>query len=427
MASVDGSKTIYASSDQVFEHVCGPCKSEGSEVEAKEYCGDCSDFLCDPCVKYHRKLPLLKNHKILSADDVSGTGPRLTLYCKCNNNQEIEFYCDDHSSSICGQCQMLLHHKCQTIPIQQKSSAYTSTHLDSIISKTKSLKDKYDELKQGYIEDKKELEDNREECKKAMQAFRKELDDYIDKLEREMLEELNKIETKEHRRIDQKIATITTALQMLDVDYKLLGDAKNDGRKHIMFAADVEISKRFREFETRLAELEKEAVKLSLTFDRNGKLNDLPSEKNIKLGAMKIFEKASTKSKNTALIGRHIQSQGEANVRLIDDRKTPSITGFAIMPNGYVVISDGGNAKIKVLDSSLMPMGSMKLTAWDLSSFDDNNVIVTLFEKKKLQIIHVFPKLLGGRITNWTGIVLESLCLEPTYMFPVITILGKEK
>ena len=218
MASVDGSKTIYTSSDQVFEHVCGPCKSEGNEVEAKEFCGDCSDYLCDPCVKYHRKLPSLKSHKILSADDVStGTGPRLTIYCKCNNSQEIEFYCDDHSSSICGQCQMLLRHKCQTIQIQEKSSGYTSTKLDSILSKTKSLKDKYDELKQSYIEGKKELEDNKEECKKAMQAFRKELDDYIDKLEREMLEELNKLATKQHQWIDQKIATLTTALQLLDL------------------------------------------------------------------------------------------------------------------------------------------------------------------------------------------------------------------
>ena len=64
MASVDGSKSIHASSDQTFEYYCGPCKTEGKEIEARKYCEDCVEYLCDSCVNVHRKFSLLKYHKV---------------------------------------------------------------------------------------------------------------------------------------------------------------------------------------------------------------------------------------------------------------------------------------------------------------------------------------------------------------------------
>ena len=64
MASVDGSKTTHASSDQTFDYYCGPCKTEGKEIEARKYCEDCVEYLFDSCVNVHRKFSLLKYHKV---------------------------------------------------------------------------------------------------------------------------------------------------------------------------------------------------------------------------------------------------------------------------------------------------------------------------------------------------------------------------
>ena len=71
MASLDGSRSLQGVSDEYFDHVCGPCEGEEGMIEAKQYCGVCSEFLCDPCVKHHRKLPITKNHKIVPAHTVS--------------------------------------------------------------------------------------------------------------------------------------------------------------------------------------------------------------------------------------------------------------------------------------------------------------------------------------------------------------------
>ena len=159
MTSVDDFGSILSTSDGIVDHVCGPCKTVGSEREARRYCFDCVEFLCDSCLEHHRKLPITKNHKITSATNVPySVGRLLTIKCECNKKQEVEFYCEDHADVLCKQCQSFRHQKCKTTPIQQSSSGYTSTKLDSILSKTKLLKDKYDQLKQNCSEEKKKLQ-----------------------------------------------------------------------------------------------------------------------------------------------------------------------------------------------------------------------------------------------------------------------------
>ena len=132
MASVDGSKSLQAASDELFDHVCAPCENEGIVKQAKQYCGVCSEFLCDPWVRHHRKFALLKNHKIAPAHTISVSSCRcLSVNCGCNNNRETEYYCENHSDVICSPCNDIKHHKCRTISIQQKSSSYKSSKIDA--------------------------------------------------------------------------------------------------------------------------------------------------------------------------------------------------------------------------------------------------------------------------------------------------------
>ena len=161
-----------------------------------------------------------------------------------------------------------------------------------------------------------------------------------------------------------------------------------------MFAADVDISKRFREFETRLAELEKEAVQLSLTFDRNGKFNDLLGERNAQLGSLKISEKTYVKSEHTILLGQRVQSSGEVNVRLGDDQRSPGISGIVVMPNGYVVMYDTKNDKLKLFDSFMAPIDSLHTSQIrNISRFDESCIIASVNSKKQLQKIEVDPRI----------------------------------
>ena len=148
----------------------------------------------------------------------------------------VVFYCEENVDVMCSRpCESFKCHcdNCNTSPMQTICSTYTVSKLDSILSKTKTLKDK-----QECSENQNELKRSKEACKKEIKAFRKNLDAFLDKLEQDILAELDQHETKEHQRIQQQIATLSMALQTLDANDRLLNDAKKDGRKQAMFAAD---------------------------------------------------------------------------------------------------------------------------------------------------------------------------------------------
>ena len=109
----------------------------------------------------------------------------------------------------------------------------------------------------------------------------------------------------------------------------------------------------------------------------------------------------------TVLLGRKVQSRSRVNVKAGDDEDTPTITGCTVMTNGDVVLCDFKNKKIKLLNSSGVLTGILKLSSWpyDVSVLDPSSVIVTLPAKKQLQVVQVYPQLKPGRV-----IQLDKTC-----------------
>ena len=340
MASVDESRSLQGASDELYDNVCGPCGNEGNVKEAKQHCSVCSQFFCDPCARYHKNLPITKNHKIAPAHTVSaGSSRRISLYCGCENNSEPEYHCENHKDVICSPCKDIKHYQCKTIPIQQKCSGYKSTQIDAILVKSKNLKDKYDQLKQKCNTNKIELGRSKAICQNEIIAFRKELNVFLDRLEQKMLKELSDIEDEKRRQIDEQIVTLTNALQMLDAGHKILAKAKVDGRNQVMFTAEVQTSKTIRDCENRLADLTKDINELILFFEKNKKLEQLLADVK-SFGVINKKEKKDGQGEKIGLIGKHVQSRKEVNVRLGEDRSKLWITDCAVMSSGHIALCD---------------------------------------------------------------------------------------
>ena len=126
-----------------------------------------------------------------------------------------------------------------------------------------------------------------------------------------------------------------------------------------------------------------------------------------KLGDMNISsDDAATQA---VLLGRKVQSRSQVNVKTGDDKKTPLISGCTVMTNGDVVLCDSHNNKIKLLNSSGVLTGNMKLSSrpWHVSVLDPTSVIVTLPYKKQLQVVQVYPQLKPGRVIQ---LQLDKYC-----------------
>ena len=61
-------------------------------------------------------------------------------------------------------------------------------------------------------------------------------------LERNIIQYLEKFDKEWKQVIDELIYSLTTALQMKDLDYKLVEEAKYDNKIETMFASDIKIS-----------------------------------------------------------------------------------------------------------------------------------------------------------------------------------------
>ena len=123
MAAVDGCRSLQRTSDEVHTNICGPCKTDDVERGASQYCKDCLDYLCDHCKDHHRKIPLLKNHRIVSGSqvpaDISSLGrPAIVIYCSCSKNQKVQYFCDDHKYTACDLRKHANPYKCKVSPLQ---------------------------------------------------------------------------------------------------------------------------------------------------------------------------------------------------------------------------------------------------------------------------------------------------------------------
>ena len=123
------------------------------------------------------------------------------------------------------------------------------------------------------------------------------------------------------------------------------------------------------------------------------------------LGHMNISsDDAATK---TVLLGLKVQSRSQVNVKARGDKETPYIAGCTVMTNGDAVLCDWSNHKIKLLNSSGVLIGNVRLSSmpWDVSVLDPRSVIVTLPDNKQLQVVQVYPQLKPGRV-----IQLNKMC-----------------
>ena len=104
MASVDGSRSLEGSSDEIITNQCGPCNYGGSKKEATHYCSQCDDLLCRTCAESRPGHKSFRHHKLKSVKELSTNTPKISslciVFCDCSQNNEVTLYCEDHSDVL---------------------------------------------------------------------------------------------------------------------------------------------------------------------------------------------------------------------------------------------------------------------------------------------------------------------------------------
>ena len=409
MASVDGSRSYLAGSDEVIQDACGPCKDDGETKEANYFCEPCNVHLCFDCRNDHKTFKATKNHSIVSAHQPQRTGsasPKgaYRILCGCNQKQAVEVYCEMHDDVVCPTCKTVKHRNCKTCPIKDKVDEHTQKQFKESMVKAKSLKAEIESCIQNGEANRKSIDKYKDKCKKDISAFRIEINKILDKMEEDIIETIDKTAKQSLLVLEKQIADMTASLEALNTDLDVIDNANKTNRDEIMFSAKVKISKSMSEYNDLIQDIRKGMKRPQLEFHRNKKLTDLLQYDVDGLGRIEPSETGSTHQDHVVILDMKAKSTKEVNIKLPDDDKGPFITGCTFLPKGHILLCDNKNMKMKLLDSDMYVKKSLRLSdnPWNNAAVGENEAIITFSntENNDIQYIYTQPDLkLGKKIT----------------------------
>ena len=400
MSIVDGAKSLQSTSDESVLKSCDPCKYGGIEVEATKYCDDCKESLCRTCTESHKRFKMSRNHKLLSVQHIpSHTGKdhiACSVLCECCQTLEVTDYCEDHHAVVCQHCTSVKHRKCKIELIKDKSSTYNKVTFDFVADRASAIKSKADKQLEDRKADLSNLESAKEICTKQIEAFRRELNAFLDRLEQDIRKDLNKRMIQTRQDIERHISTYSTIQQLLQSDFELIENAKKSCLAECMFASEIKISNRQREYEILLQDIDLETKTPIISFTGNQQLIDMQMKLN-NFGDLTVDYIRSTSIKSFPEL--KVISVGHVDIKLPVDLQTPWISGCQVVSDDKVVLCDFKNKRVKLLKNSFTIQDSLdvKDQPWDVSVINSNNAVITLPKSMQLQYIDLIPKLKTGR------------------------------
>ena len=408
MASVDGSRSYLASSDEVIQHTCGPCKDDGETKEATYLCEFCKVYLCFDCRNDHKTFKATKNHSIVSAPLTQGTGSTatqsiFTILCDCNQKRAVEVNCEKHAEVICPSCKTINHRNCKTCPIKDKVDKHTQKQLKNLMNKAKLLKVEMESCKQDEEAIRKKLDDYKVECKREITAFRRDINAILDKIEKEVIVKLDTRAKQQLQAIEKKIADMAASILALNADLDIIDNANKTNKGEIMFSANIKVSKSISEYDDLIGDIRNDMRQPKLKFERNEKLTDIL--KSVEgLGRIEPNGSGSAQQDHVVILDMKIKSTKTVNIKLPDDNRDSDITGCTFLSKGRILLCDNENSKVKLLDSDMSVEKSLKLSdePWDVTAVGENEAIITFVSEKinDLQYIYTHPDLkMGEKIT----------------------------
>jgi len=115
LLQVNASTVIIGTQESI---ICEWCSDTEEVVNARSYCIECDQHICDRCSVVHRKQKVSRCHQVVSNADIPSSEERSKLavsYCDQHPGEQTRLYCYD--------CKMVMCHKCVNKHIQHKLSA----------------------------------------------------------------------------------------------------------------------------------------------------------------------------------------------------------------------------------------------------------------------------------------------------------------
>ncbi|XP_045157262.2 uncharacterized protein LOC123523677 [Mercenaria mercenaria] len=377
--------SVTLGSDVLSPSDCGPCSIENKKSEATMFCVECNDMLCDNCVGIHRRFATMKTHQIVVHTDKEQfdfTAEILTDKCGRHEGKHLETFCKTHDEICCSVCVSINHRTCDGLIylpeyVKEKS---TKDICKDMIEEIEHIKTNFEELKEIRHVDTVKIDDEREDSVRSIDDYKTQLTAEIERIYRNSLVQIDsryescmKYINEDVELCDDKIAELHKVLKSFE------GEKTSEVRRFIGARRVREILKQSKELLNSISERESTAMAYNLETRVKDTLNDLDY-----FGKLENLSENHSSNMNLydyKMGGMICMSQ------LPKEKGFCVIQGLTIMANNQVVISDGNNSNIKVLNHNMEVIQTFPLPGKPLNvCMIDDDICISYKNEKKVEI-----------------------------------------
>ncbi|XP_063418611.1 uncharacterized protein LOC134701391 [Mytilus trossulus] len=403
--------------------ICDICTTDDTSKAASVWCSECEEAICINCEKQHNRMKLTKSHKTISIEDyqnLPASVADIKQECKVHN-RKLDFYCLRHSEPCCVSCVSQKHDTCKQLkPLTDLvDDVKSSAAFEYLEDRAKDISDVIGNLIKDKQDNKANIELQKNKIVFEVQNVKKAILDHLDKLQTDLLYQLDSEEKRQCKLIGSFIEKISEIRRNVD---QIVDDLKQI-KQH---ASDFQAFLGIHEWNQKIEKEEKDWM----SFKSNHILDSVDIrieyspiivkfEKDVKeIGRLEV--KSFTGKK--ILLKKEKQGQILVSVsKTVDNIKltnicsfhTPEgqyrnmlITGVDIFDDGRIVLVDNHefNHRLVITNKGGKFIKNIHLDdrCFGVAVIEKDTVASTLVEKKKIVIVDIeSSKLLRSIPTNY--------------------------
>ncbi|XP_061163186.1 uncharacterized protein LOC133172338 [Saccostrea echinata] len=378
---LDNKDKLTSTCDQEESVLCEPCKRVKERKNAKFYCSNCDDSLCETCFSYlHRRIPHYKNHTITnisaSPHKIFSSSILEVDHCSIHKNKPLDFYCFDHEKLGCCVCFNAVHQNCMNVKsVDEVVEKVNPEHIDTIFA---TMKAKTESEIQKMNRNLDHLKDQHKRIQTDVVCLVEEVKSKLDGLQNKFLKDFEVTHENEKSKLSNTQMCLENFLETLTRSAKTLRATSSGSKRQMFLTAEwiktqllkdlVDIEKQNKhqghvEYEWEEDSVLKSIKNIDTVFnvqvkkDRRSIIPELrkgvDSLKSIHVISLPK-PKTSPMKDPASITVNHVASYC---VKCLEDTVTPWITGGVFLENGSLIIVDKHNHSVK----EVSPMGSVKV------------------------------------------------------------------
>ncbi|CAC5416841.1 unnamed protein product [Mytilus coruscus] len=191
---------------------CSVCTLRHITKPSIVWCTECDEGLCTECKEHHSLTKSSRSHSVIPFTEYHKLPAdilKITHYCT-KHDKRYQIYCQKHEFPCCSKCIMESHNECRDLVELDDviHNVKTSNAMCEIEETLVEVAENLQQIRQHQKDNLSTFKERRKEIEREIKTTRIKINNHLDKLQEDLLNQLNAIEEKENLKICQLLSSI---------------------------------------------------------------------------------------------------------------------------------------------------------------------------------------------------------------------------